>query len=127
VASLSLGERALFQFVESRRPGERDRVALQQWLDDGALQVFGGEKWKRKTFHRVQRVDRKEGVVFPAPAVEGFETRRINFTFRYVPDEHVLPYAKLSAQAQADVRGYMETLAAHSAFFRRALGGLQKR
>lgn len=127
VASLSLGERALFQFVESSRPGERDRVALQQWLDDGALQVFGGEKWKRKTFHRVQRVDRAQGLVFPAPAVDGFETRRINFTFRYVPDEHVVPYAKLSAQAQADVRGYMEALAAHSAFFRRALAGPQKR
>lgn len=125
VASLSLGERALFQFVESRRPGERDRVALQQWLDDGALQVFGGEKWKRKTFHRVQRVDRKGGHAFHFPHVDGFETRRVNFTFRYVPDEHVTPFAKLSDQAQADVRGYVETLARHSAFFRKALA--QKR
>lgn len=125
VASLSLGERALFQFVESRKPGERDRVALQQWLDDGALQVFGGEKWKRRTFHRVQRVDRKGGHRFDFPHVDGFETRRVNFTFRYVPDEHVIPFARLSAQAQADVREYLETLAHHSAFFRKALA--QKR
>jgi alkylated DNA repair protein (DNA oxidative demethylase) len=121
VASVSLGERALFQFVESRRPGERDRVALQQWLDDGSLQVFGGEKWKRRTFHRVQRVDHKDGHAFHFPHVDGFETRRVNFTFRYVPDEHVQPFSALSAQARDDVRGYVEALARHSPFFRRAL------
>src|SRR5690606_27547587 len=65
VASLSLGERALFQFVSSRRPGERDAVVSQQWLDDGSLQIFGGDRWKRQTFHRVQRVDHREGHVFP--------------------------------------------------------------
>lgn len=121
VASLSLGERALFQFVESRRPGERDGVVFQQWLDDGALQVFGGEKWKRRTFHRVQRVDRSGAHRFGFPHVSDFETRRVNFTFRYVPDEHVVPFSRLSAQAQADVRGYVEALARHSSFFQRAL------
>lgn len=116
VASLSIGERALFQFVSSRRPGERDGVVSQQWLDDGSLQLFGGEKWKVRTFHRVQRVDRREGHQFDFH-VDDFQTRRVNFTFRYVPDEHVLPFAALSAQAQQDVRGYMQTLAKHSPFF----------
>lgn len=120
VASLSLGERALFQFVTSRRPGDRDEVVEQQWLDDGSLQVFGGEQWKQRTFHRVQRVDTKGGHRFDI-GVEGFETRRINFTFRYVPDEHVQPWREISKEAQRDVEGYMRQLAQHSTFFRRAL------
>ncbi len=122
VASLSLGERALFQFVESRRPGERDGVVLQQWLDDGSLQIFGGSKWKSRTFHRVQRVDQREGWAFKLQVAD-FETRRVNFTFRYVPDEHVVPYAKLSVEAKRDVAGYMATLAEHSGFFARELKG----
>src|SRR5205085_11335807 len=51
VASVSLGERALFQFVESRRPGERSAPVAQQWLDDGSLQIFGGDYWKKRVFH----------------------------------------------------------------------------
>ncbi|MBL8921155.1 MAG: alpha-ketoglutarate-dependent dioxygenase AlkB [Myxococcaceae bacterium] len=120
VASLSLGERALFQFVTSTRPGERDGVVEQQWLDDGSLQLFGGDQWKRRTFHRVQRVDTKGGFHF-AVNVADFDTRRINFTFRYVPDEHVQPYAKLSPEAQRDVLASMRELAKHSPFFARAL------
>jgi alkylated DNA repair protein (DNA oxidative demethylase) len=121
VASISLGERALFQFVASRRPGSRDAVVLQQWLDDGSLQIFGGDKWKKHLFHRVQRVDRREGHRFQMN-VENFETRRINFTFRYVPDEHIVRYAKLPSPLSEDVRGYMEKLARHSKYFAQELG-----
>ena len=121
VASISLGERALFQFVRSQRPGERDAVVSQTWLTDSSLQVFGGERWKKHHFHRVQRVDDKDGHRF-ALHVEGFETRRVNFTFRYVPDEHVIPFAQLPADARDDVRGYLEELARHSAYFARELG-----
>jgi alkylated DNA repair dioxygenase AlkB len=116
VASISLGERALFQFVSSRRPGSRDAIALQQWLDDGSLQVFAGTTYKQRLFHRVQRVDRRAGARFEFP-VEGFETRRVNFTFRHVPDEHVVPFRELGEEAREDVRGYVEELARHSAFF----------
>jgi len=116
VASLSLGERALFQFVRSRRPGDRDGVVAQQWLDDGSLQIFGGPTWKQHTFHRVQRVDRRAGHRFPI-AVDDFEVRRINFTFRYVPVEHVVPFAALSEVARRDVEGYMRALARHSRHF----------
>ena len=42
VASLSLGERALFQFVSSSRPGQRDGVASQTWLADGDLPADEG-------------------------------------------------------------------------------------
>jgi hypothetical protein len=120
VASLSLGERALFQFVSSRRPGERDGVVSQQWLDDGSLQIFGGDHWKRQVFHRVQRVDRKEGYVFDLPVTD-FQARRVNFTFRFVPEAHVVPFASLGPAARRDVEGYVRELAEHSAFFARAL------
>jgi alkylated DNA repair protein (DNA oxidative demethylase) len=120
VASISLGERALFQFVTSRARGSRDEIVQQQWLDDGSLQIFGGAQWKKQTFHRVQRVDRKGGHRFEI-RVPGFETRRVNFTFRWVPDEHVTPFAKLSKAARDDVREYVEQLAQHSKFFASAL------
>lgn len=120
VASLSLGERALFQFVKSRQPGARDGVVAEQWLDDGSLQIFGGEQWKSKTFHRVQRVDTRAGHRFEL-AVSDFETRRVNFTFRYVPDQHVQPFSALADWARRDVAPYMATLASHSSFFAKAL------
>jgi alkylated DNA repair protein (DNA oxidative demethylase) len=120
VASISLGERALLQFVRSQKPGERDEVVLQQWLEDSSLQLFGGARWKDHLFHRVQRVERKGAHRFPLH-LNDFETRRINLTLRYVPDQHVIPYANLSTNAASDVRGYMETLARHAPFFAKEL------
>ena len=117
VASVSLGERALFQFVSSKGTESKSNVVLQQWLEDRSLHIFGGDKFKKLLFHRVQRVDKKDGAFFPLNEINNFETRRINFTFRYVPDEHIVPYAKLSAEAKEDVQGYMEKLATKSAFF----------
>jgi DNA oxidative demethylase len=118
VASISLGERARFQFV---RRGLRDAPPVRtQWLEDRSLQIFGGPRWKDDLLHRVQRVDDKLHLDLP-PAIEGFRTRRVNFTFRYVPDEHVVPFAALSPQARDDVRDYVATLAAGSPFFAQAL------
>ena len=116
VASLSLGERAMFQFVASKKPGQKDSVVLEQWLDDGSLQIFGGHRWKTQLFHRVQRVDKREGHSFKVN-VEDFETRRLNFTFRYVPVEHIVSFASLPRHAKEDVADYMKMLAAHSSFF----------
>jgi hypothetical protein len=120
VASLSLGERALLQFVMPHRSGERAEPILSQWLDDGSLQIFGGPLYKDRALHRVQRVDDRKNIRLP-PHVEGFSTRRINFTFRFVPEAHVVPFQRLGRVAQADVRGYVEELAGHSEFFRRCL------
>ena len=120
VASLSIGERALFQFVRSRRIGEREAPLVSQWLDDGSLQIFGGSLFKDRVFHRIQRVDKRAGISLP-PSIENFETRRINFTFRFVPTAHVVPFSKLGKVAREDVRGYVEQLAKSSAFFRKAL------
>ena len=119
VASVSLGERAFFQFTAPSRAGEPGAVAFQQWLDDGSLQVFGGERWKNRLLHRVQRVERK-GFRFDVDT-PGFETRRINFTFRFVPEAHVVRFADLPPGSADDVRGYMEQLASGSAFFRNEL------
>jgi DNA oxidative demethylase len=133
VASLSIGERARFQFVRRgmvARPGfagprsaaQRRGVSIDappvrtQWLEDSSLQVFGGPYWKDDLLHRVQRVEDKQHLELP-PAIDGFRTRRINFTFRYVPDEHVVPYAKLSPVARGDIRDYVAQLARSSPFF----------
>jgi alkylated DNA repair dioxygenase AlkB len=118
VASLSIGERALFQFV--RRGVATGAPVRTQWLDDGSLQVFGGPRWKDQLLHRIQRVDRKRDLDLP-PAIEGFRTRRINFTLRYVPDADVTPFAALAADARADVAGYVAELARYSPFFAAAL------
>jgi DNA oxidative demethylase len=118
VASISLGERARFQFV---RRGLFDAPPVRtQWLEDNSLQIFAGPRWKDDLLHRVQRVDNKQDLDLP-PAIEGFRTRRVNFTFRYVPDEHVTPFAQLPTAAREDVRDYVTELAARSPFFARAL------
>lgn len=117
VASLSLGERALFQFVSSKKIGERDDVVFEKWLDHGSLLTFGGSQWKEELFHRVQRVDKRDGFFFPIP-VQGFRTRRVNLTFRYVPEEFIVPYPKLPAEKRKDLRPYIEKLAEHSKFFK---------
>jgi alkylated DNA repair dioxygenase AlkB len=119
VASLSFGERALFQFVKR---GARDAPTVpvrSLWLEDSSLLVFGGDAWKRDTLHRVLRVER--GTQRFCPQVSGFETRRVNLTLRYVPDAYISPWARLGEPARGDVRRYIEELAKHSAFWSRSL------
>lgn len=115
VASVSLGARALFQFTTGR--GD---LVEQTWLDDRQLLLFAGPTHKDRLFHRVQRVERNKTIRLP-PAIDGFVTRRINFTFRHVPPEHVKALDALDRSAQADVREYVERLAAHSHHWASAL------
>jgi alkylated DNA repair dioxygenase AlkB len=119
VASLSLGERAFFQFVMGKKD-LKNNVLFEQWLDDSSLQIFGGELYKEKAFHRVQRVENKLKTLFNLK-VEKFETRRINFTFRYVPVEHVIDFKKLPENLQSDILPYMSELAEHSGHFQKTL------
>ena len=51
------------------------------------------------------------------PRIERYRTRRVNFTFRYVPDADVVPFARLLAAARDDVSDYIAELARYSAFF----------
>ena len=115
VASVSVGARAWFQFVN-----RQGRPVHERWLDDASLLLFAGPTWKDQTFHRVQRVDR-HGEPLP-PAIPGFSTRRVNFTFRWVPAEHVGTWATLPDEARRDVEGYVRTLAQGSPFWAGALG-----
>jgi alkylated DNA repair dioxygenase AlkB len=126
VASVSFGEKALFQFVKSHGTQSQSNVVLQQWLEDSSLQIFGGDKFKKQLFHRVQRVEKKTQEVFKLNVTE-FETRRINFTFRYVPDEHIQPFFKLPPEAQEDTLEYMQALAQNSSFFQKHIQLWQQR
>lgn len=119
VASVSFGERAFFQFVMGKKD-LKNNVLFEQWLEDSSLQIFAGDLYKEKAFHRVQRVENKLKAIFPLN-VENFETRRINFTFRYVPAEHIIDYKDLPAPQKSDITSYMEKLAENSDHFKRAL------
>jgi len=118
VGSISFGERALIQFVDSKRRDQPSQVVTQQWLEDCSLQVFAGERWKNQLFHRVQRVEKKQGVLFPIHQSD-FETRRINLTFRYVPKAHILPLNQFPKPLQSDVAPYVQQLGKHSRFWQK--------
>lgn len=120
VASLSFGERALFQFVSSRSKNHRSEVRLQMWLEDNSLQIFGGDRWKKQLFHRVQRVEDKGKFSF-AEHLQGYHTRRLNLTFRYVPREHILPLRRFPKNLREDISPYVTELARSSAHFQEAL------
>lgn len=120
VASLSFGESALFQFVASQSKGSQSQVVRQMWLDHNSLQIFGGDNWKRKYFHRVQRVEKKRGFHL-APAIQNFQTRRINLTFRYVPTEHVQSLSRFPQHLKEDVAPYVHELASASPYFQQEL------
>ena len=124
VGSMSLGDRAFFQFTEGKQDLGRDNVVLSQWLEDSSLQIFGGDKFKKRVFHRVQRVEDKRGELL-GPAVANFRTRRINFTFRYVPVEHILPWQNFPQELRQDTLPYMQELALKSSYFKKEMQNAQ--
>jgi len=117
VASISFGEKALIQFVKSDSKSQKSQIILQQWLEDSSLQIFGGDKFKKQLFHRVQRVENK-GFVFKNLKTTQFETRRINFTFRYVPIEHIQPLSRLPENQRNDIKNYVAELSTQSEFWK---------
>jgi hypothetical protein len=118
VASLSFGDRAFFQFVSgNKKIGQK--VFWEGWLEDSGLQIFGTPKWKDETFHRVQRVEKKFKHDFNIE-INHFKTRRINLTFRYVPQEFILPLEKFPDNLKEDVKLYVQKLAEHSEHFEQA-------
>jgi alkylated DNA repair protein (DNA oxidative demethylase) len=119
VASLSFGERAFFQFVIGKKD-LKNNVIYEQWLEDSSLQIFGGDLYKDRAFHRVQRVENKLKKYFDIN-VANFETRRINFTFRYVPEEHIVGIKELPTDLRSDITPYVDELAKHSASWAKLL------
>lgn len=124
VGSMSIGDRAFFQFVEGKSTLGKDNIVLSQWLEDSSLQIFGGDRFKKQTFHRVQRVEDKRGELL-GPEIENFRTRRINFTFRYVPTEHILPWQNFPQHLRQDTLPYVQQLALNSLFFKKVLQNTQ--
>ena len=120
VGSISFGEKAMFQFVKSESKSKKSEVVLQQWLEDSSLQVFGGDKFKKQLFHRVQRVEEK-GFLFENMKTTDFETRRINFTFRYVPNDHIKSFSELPKNLQSDIKPYLQELSKMSAYWKKQL------
>ncbi len=120
VASLSFGEKALLQFVKSDGKHSQSQVVQQQWLEDSSLQIFGGDRYKKQLFHRVQRVEDK-GFVFNENHTGDYVTRRINLTFRYVPDDHIYLLNRLPAEKQADIAPYIQQLAGTSPYFKKQI------
>ena len=120
VGSLSLGAPARFQFATRHRgPEDRDVVA-EEWLTDRSMLLFGTPRLKNELYHRVPRVSRKGDWSFPVH-LDDFQVRRVNFTLRYIPVEHIQPLHTLGAEARGDVEGYLTELAAHSPFWRDAV------
>ncbi len=119
VASVSLGERAFFQFVRSTSRHHTSQPALSQWLEDRSLQVFAGRLFKDTLFHRVQRVEKK-GLLEQAFPDENFVVRRVNLTFRYVPNKDIQPLHEFPPELVADVAPYVQVLSKSSAHFAEA-------
>ncbi|MFI5389840.1 MAG: alpha-ketoglutarate-dependent dioxygenase AlkB, partial [Bacteriovoracales bacterium] len=116
VASVSLGENAYFQFVKGR-PNDPKNVVSNHWLHDGSLLIFWSKLYKETLFHRVQRVEKKKSIQFN-DHLEDYETRRINLTFRYVPEEYIYPLEKFPKEKIEDTKPYLEKLANHSSFWK---------
>ena len=122
VASISLGEKAWFQFVKGKQNDARN-VVHEQWLDDASLLIFWGDKFKDELFHRVQRVEDKKNKQFE-DHLTNYRTRRINLTFRYVPDEDILDYKDFPAERIRDTKGYVEVLSKTSDYWKNVLSGI---
>ena len=116
VASMSFGAKSLFQFVSSAHRQASSQVVFQQWLEDNSLLAFAGDKFKNRLFHRVQRVDRKSPIVLNCK-IPQYETRRINLTFRYVPEEFYVDYENLPENLKVEIDPYINELAKHSSYF----------
>ncbi len=116
VASISLGERAYFQFLKGR-PKDPNNVVSNHWLNDGSLLIFWSEEFKNKYFHRVQRVEKKGGIFFN-DHLDNYKTRRINLTFRYVPDEYIHPLCEFPKEKIEDISPYLNILSKFSSFWK---------
>ena len=114
VVMFSLGQPANFEFVDGARP---EAPELSMWLANRSVVLFSGPNFKDRLYHRVTRVRHGDSPVMPEP-LPGFRLRRISVSFRYVPEGHIKSLREFSADAQAQVRGYVEELAKSSAHFR---------
>lgn len=117
VASISLGEKAWFQFVKGKAK-DKSNIVHEQWLTNNSLLVFWGKKFKDDLFHRVQRVQDTGQYVFE-DYLDEYQTRRINLTFRYVPQKDILPYSTFPKEKKEDIKNYVQNISKNSIFFKK--------
>jgi alkylated DNA repair dioxygenase AlkB len=117
VVMFSLGQPALFEFVDAQTP---DAPEVSLWLKNRSVVLFSGPKYKDHLYHRVTRVRHGDEPKMPE-VLPDFRLRRVSVSFRHVPDAHVKSFAELSEGAREQVRGYVEQLAEKSEHFKRAL------
>lgn len=119
VVMFSIGQPALFEFVDPSKP---DVPELSVWLKHRSVVILSGARFKDFLYHRVVRVRHGQEPALSC-AMENFALRRVSVSFRFVPPEHIRELHALALAAQAQVRGYVEQLAEHSEHFRAQLRG----
>ena len=75
------------------------------------------DDFKKKYFHRVQRVEDKGNFSFNNH-LDNYKTRRINLTFRYVPEEYIYPLKDFPPEKIHDIAPYLDKLAEFSLFWK---------
>ncbi len=113
VVMFSLGQPALFEFVDGAKP---EKPELSLWLANRSVVILSGPHYKDSLYHRVVRVRHGESPVMPT-VLDDFRLRRVSVSFRFVPEAHIKSLREFTAEAQAQVRGYVEQLAASSPHF----------
>lgn len=119
VVMFSLGQPALFEFVDGARP---ETPELAVWLANRSVVILSGPHYKDHLYHRVTRVRHGDSPVMPE-VLDDFRLRRVSVSFRFVPEAHIKSLHELSPGVQDQVRGYVEQLAASSPHFARELKG----
>jgi alkylated DNA repair dioxygenase AlkB len=117
VVMFSIGQPAQFEFVDGDTPQDPE---LSVWLRNRSVVLFSGPHFKDHLYHRVTRVRGGDTSRLP-PVLEDFRLKRVSVSFRFVPEADIKSLHEFSAPAQAQVRGYVEQLAATSAHFRAEL------
>lgn len=117
VVMLSVGQPALFEFVE--RPDDAEAV-LSLWARHRSAVVISGRRFKDVLYHRVTRVRHGKEPELHCK-LDDFRVRRISVSVRHVPQEHIKSVAALSAEARKVVLPYVRQLAETSTVFRNQL------
>ena len=120
VVMLSIGQPALFEFVDADDPDFAGEPALSVWLRHRSLVVLSGDHFKDRLHHRVVRV-RHGSEPAMASRLPDFNVRRVSVSFRTVPEDHVRSISEFASPARRRVLPYLEQLAERSEHFRAEL------
>ncbi len=120
VIMFSIGQPALFEFVDPERSAEPE---LALWMRHRSVCILSGPNYKERLYHRVTRV-RTGSLPSMSTQLADFALRRVSVSFRSVPVELIEELAALPAASSAKVRDYVETLAHRSPHWRAQFAAL---